>query len=142
MHTASSLRILPREESCANFSTSKATVPTADTADLKEYQQNGKKNRPSPPCSLTVIVPSSPVHLACLHPSIGVKTSTKHLLPPCPSLTLHWISTIPPSKPAPCSGCIHFLSSVHPLSLESDVPSFLHPSVLCPHLYVQFHPVS
>lgn len=133
MHRASSPRILPREESCANFYASRATVPTADTAALENTNRPKEVFLSRAPSLL-----SSYVHLsipACLHPSVSVKTSTKPLLPPCPSPTPHCISTIPPSKPSACSDCIHFLLSVHPLSLESDVPSSLHPSVLYVNIY-------
>lgn len=131
MHTASSPRILPREESCANFSASRATVSAADTADLENTNRT-KKILFLPDASSLL---SSYLHLpipACLHLSISVKTLLK---PPCPSLTLHCISTIPLSKPPACSDCIHFLLPVHPLSSESNVPLSLHPSVLCVNIY-------
>lgn len=132
MHTASSPSILPREESCANFSASRATVPTADTADLKKYKQNKKKNSLSLTCSPAAIIPSSPVYPS-LSPSLRQcenidETSAATLPIPNTSLDLR----IPPSKPSARSDCTHFLLSVHPLSLESDVPSSLHPSALYP----------
>lgn len=129
MHTASSPPILPREESCATFSASRATVSGIDTADLKDTNRTKKIVF----LHYAPLLLSSYLHLsipACLHPSVSVKTWTKPLLPPCPSQTLHCISTIPPSKPSACSDCIHFLLSVYPLSLECDVLSSLHPSVL------------
>ena len=119
MHTASSPCILPREESCANFSAhSRLKKPPTE-----------QKNSPSPLCSLTVIILSSAVN-PCLSPSLRQRenmdeTSAASLPIPNPSLELHH----------PNSGCVHFLWSVHPLSLESDVPSSLHRPVLYVKIY-------
>lgn len=126
MHTASSTWILPRERRSADFSTSRATVPKQHSR-LKTYKQNKKI------VSLHhARLPYHPIFIclsACLHPPVSVKTLTKPL-PPYPSLTLHCITSIPPSAPAACSGCFHFVLSSHPSILKSSYFSSLLPAVL------------
>lgn len=119
MHAASSTRILPQEQRSANFSTSRATVPMQHSR-LKKYKHY-KKMSLSASCSLPL---SACVHLsACLHPSVSVKTSTKPLLPPCSSLTLHCITSIQTVR-------LHPFCLIN-ASFTFEVQLFLIPASIC-----------
>lgn len=120
MHTASSPRILLREEICANFSASRATVSTADLKNTNRTTTTKKRVFlwHAPPLLSSYLHLSIP---ACLHPSISVKTSSKPLLPPCPSLTLHCIS-----------------ASLHPN--RQTAPIFSYQCILCHWSQTRPHP--
>lgn len=140
MHTASSPRILPREESCANFSASRATVPTADTADLKNTNRTKKLSfSPMLPHCYHPIFTCLSLPVSSLRQCENIDQTSAATLPiPTTSLYLHHpsIQTVSlfrlhPFSLISASFVIGVWCSVTPVSI----------CIKCQHLYTQLHPV-